>query len=75
MLVKVKHGGSPTARDRDLEPQKGNYAVKNLLMKGIGNRVVAIHQDKIVDYDIFEALNMEKHIDPELYQTALEVSI
>lgn len=67
--------GSPTARDRVLATQMGNYAVKNLLMKGIGNRVVAIHQDKIVDYDIFEALNMEKHIDPELYQTALEVSI
>jgi 6-phosphofructokinase 1 len=75
VLGHVQRGGSPTARDRVLATQMGNYAVKNLLMKGIGNRVVAIHQDKIVDYDIFEALNMEKHIDPELYQTALEVSI
>lgn len=75
VLGHVQRGGSPTARDRVLATQMGNYAVKNLLMKGIGNRVVAIHQDKIVDYDIFEALNMEKNIDPELYQTALEVSI
>ena len=75
VLGHVQRGGSPTARDRVLATQMGNYAVKNLLMKGIGNRVVAIHQDKIVDYDIFEALNMEKHIDPELYRTALEVSI
>ena len=75
ILGHVQRGGSPTVRDRVLATQMGNYAVKKLLMKGIGNRVVAIHNDKIVDYDIFEALNMEKHIDPELYQIAMEVSI
>ena len=28
-----------------------------------------------VDFDIFEALNMTKHIDENLYQIALDVSI
>ncbi len=53
----------------------GNYAVKELLMKNIGNRVVASKSGNVVDYDIFEALNMEKHIDEHLYQVAMEVSI
>ena len=53
----------------------GNYAVKELLMKNIGNRVVACQKGEVVDYDIFEALNMSKHIDTHLYQIAMEVSI
>ena len=53
----------------------GNYAVKELLMKSIGNRVVACQKGEVVDYDIFEALNMKKHIDTHLYQIAMEVSI
>ena len=44
-------------------------------MKNIGNRVVAAQKGDVVDYDIFEALNMEKHIDKGLYQVALDVSI
>ena len=52
----------------------GNYAVK-LLMQDIGNRVVALKRGEVVDYDIFEALNMKKSIDMNLYQIAHEVSI
>ena len=52
----------------------GNYAVK-LLMKDIGNRVVAAQKEEIVDFDIFEALNMKKTIDMDLYNIAHEVSI
>ena len=46
-----------------------------LLMDGIGNRVVAMQKDQIVDYDIFEALNMKKHIDMNLYKMANIISI
>ena len=53
----------------------GHYAVKQLLMKNIGNRVVASQKGDVVDYDIFEALNMKKHIDTDLYQIAMDVSI
>ena len=53
----------------------GNYAVKKLLMNNIGNRVVAAQKEEIVDYDIFEALNMKKSIDMALYDVAHEISI
>ena len=52
----------------------GHYAV-HLLMKDIGNRVVACQKESIIDYDIFEALQMKKSIDMELYNIAHEVSI
>ena len=44
-------------------------------MKNIVIRVVESKNGDVVDYDIFEALNMEKHIDEKLYQVAMEVSI
>ena len=75
ILGHIQRGGSPTAQDRVMATRMGNYAVKELLMKNIGNRVVASKNGNVVDYDIFEALNMEKHIDEHLYQVAMEVSI
>lgn len=75
VLGHAQRGGSPTVRDRVMATQMGNYAVRKLLMNNIGNRVVAIKKDDILDYDIFEALSMKKSIDPELYQIAMEVSI
>ena len=52
----------------------GYHAVQ-LLKKGIGNRVVAITREKIVDYDIVEALGMKKSIDLDIYKMAMEISI
>jgi 6-phosphofructokinase 1 len=52
----------------------GSYAA-HLLLDGIGNRVVAMQKEQILDYDIFEALNMKKSIDLSLYDTAMEISI
>ncbi len=74
VLGHVQRGGSPTARDRVMASQMGYYAVK-LLMQGIGNRVVVMKDDKIVDYDIYEALTMTKEVDTTLYQIAHEISI
>lgn len=75
VLGHVQRGGSPTARDRVMASRMGNYAVKKLLMNNIGNRVVATQKEEIVDYDIFEALNMKKSIDMALYDVAHEISI
>ncbi len=75
VLGHIQRGGSPTVQDRVLATRMGHYAVKELLMKGIGNRVVASQNGKVVDFDIFEALNMTKHIDEDLYNIAMEVSI
>jgi len=40
-----------------------------LLEQGIGNRVVGIRENKIVDYDIHEALSMNLKFDKELYDS------
>lgn len=74
VLGHVQRGGSPSVKDRVLGSQMGCRAV-HLLMEGVGNRVVANKKDEIVDYDIYEALNMKKQIDLDLYKTALEISI
>ena len=74
VLGHVQRGGTPTVRDRLRATQMGNAAV-HLLAKGIGNRVVAYKGNTIVDYDIFEALNMEKEFDFETLRVANETSI
>ncbi len=74
ILGHVQRGGSPTLRDRLIATQMGYEAVQ-LLKDGIGNRVVAYKLGKVVDYDIYEALNMTKGIDEHLYQIALTTSI
>ena len=51
------------------------YAAVQLLNKGIGNRVVGMNHGVIVDYDIYEALNMVKPFDKELYEIANITSI
>lgn len=74
VLGHVQRGGSPSAKDRIVAGLMGNYAV-NLLLEGKGNRVVAMKKDDIVDFDIYEALNMSKDIDFNQYKVALEISI
>nr|MCR4594164.1 6-phosphofructokinase [Clostridiales bacterium] len=66
VLGHVQRGGTPTVRDRVNASLMGARAVQ-LLEQGIGNRVVAMQKDEIVDYDIFEALNMTKSLDLNLY--------
>ena len=74
VLGHVQRGGCPTVRDRVVASKMGCRAV-DLLEQGIGNRVIAMTKDEIVDYDIFEALNMTKSIDLNLYKLAHEISI
>lgn len=74
VLGHVQRGGSPSVKDRVVASQMGNYAA-HLLLNGIGNRVVAMQKEKIIDLDIVEALNMTKSIDLSLYDIAMEISI
>ena len=74
VLGHVQRGGSPSSRDRILASLMGNAAV-NLLKKGIGNRVIALNNSKIEDYDIYEALKKVKPFDFEGYRIANELSI
>ncbi|MBQ0098328.1 MAG: 6-phosphofructokinase [Oscillospiraceae bacterium] len=74
ILGHVQRGGSPTLRDRLNATAMGVRAV-DLLEKGIGNRVIALKESKVVDYDITEALNMKRTFNKELFDIAMEVSI
>lgn len=74
ILGHVQRGGNPSVRDRVIATRMANEAV-HLLSKGIGNRVVSYQGDKIVNFDIFEALNMKKEIDADMIRVAEETSI
>ncbi len=70
----VQRGGSPSMADRMLAAQFGNKAVR-LLKEGVGNRVVGIRDNKIIDMDITEALSMKKTFNYELYETLQMISM
>ena len=74
VLGHVQRGGSPTVRDREMASCMGYYAVE-LLSRGIGNRVVSYRNGKILDYDIYEALNMVKPFDVDKFKIANVISI
>ena len=74
ILGHIQRGGNPTLRDRVVASKMG-YAAVELLSKGVGNRVIGLKDNKIVDYDIFEALNMVKVFDQETYRLANTISI
>ena len=64
ILGHIQRGGNPTLRDRVVASKMG-YAAVELLKDGIGNRVIAMKDSKIVNYDIFEALNMPRKFDKD----------
>ena len=74
VLGHVQRGGTPTATERVNASRLGYRAVE-LLLAGTSNRVIGIRDGKIVDYDIVEALKMEKKFDWELYNIANAISI
>ena len=63
ILGHLQRGGNPTAKDRVYASIMGAYAV-NALVSGKSNRVVAYKHGEFVDYDIDEALEMKKELDP-----------
>ena len=62
ILGHVQRGGAPSSRDRKVGTYMGHEAVK-LLAEGQTCRVVAMHNEELVDYDITEALNMHKGLE------------
>jgi len=73
ILGHVQRGGNPTLRDRVEATRMGYYAVE-LLEQGIGNRVVGLKDNKLVDYDIQEALSMTKPYDEKLHHIAEQIA-
>ena len=62
VLGRVQRGGTPSAFDRILAARMGAYAV-DCLLAGKGGICVGMVNNKIVDYDIYEALQLprDKH--------------
>ena len=67
ILGYIQRGGSPTVNDRIIASRMGAHAVK-LLLEGGGNRIVAMKDNQLVDYDIYEGLEMEKTMDPSFLE-------
>lgn len=73
VLGYTQRGGSPSAGDRILASRLGMYAVE-LLAKGVGNKAVGIRDNKIVDIDIQQAIQMKKPFNRRLYELAMILS-
>ncbi len=65
ILGHIQRGGNPTCKDRVYASALGTKAVE-LLCEGKSNRVVGYKDGEFVDYDMQEALAMEKGLDPYL---------
>lgn len=74
ILGYVQRGGSPTARDRIMASRMGAQAI-NVIREGKINRIVSYVGNKLVDYDIEEALAMEKKLDINMLKLAKIISI
>ena len=69
ILGHMQRGGNPTCKDRYYASMMGACAV-DALLAGKSNRVIAYKHGEFIDYDIEEALNMKKTIDPYQYEIA-----
>lgn len=74
VLGYIQRGGNPTAKDRMYGSLMGAYAVE-ILSNGKTNRIVAIKNDVLVDYDMEEALRLENNkLDSFQYELSLRLS-
>lgn len=74
ILGHMQRGGSPTCKDRVYASIMGAYAVE-LLCQGKTNRVVAYKNGDFVDFDIDEALAMNKGIPEYQFEVCKNLSI
>jgi 6-phosphofructokinase 1 len=74
ILGHMQRGGSPTCRDRVYGSMLGAYAV-DLLAEGKTNRVVGYRNGGWVDFDISEALDMQKGLSDYMVRVSKALSI
>lgn len=71
VLGYIQRGGQPTAKDRMYGSLMGAYAIE-ILRQGRENRIVAIKNDILVDYDIEQAIDLQNNnLDSFQYQLSL----
>ena len=73
ILGHMQRGGSPTCKDRVYASIMGAYAV-DLLAAGKTKRVVGYKNGEYIDFDINEALAMNKDLPPYQYEVARSLS-
>ena len=73
ILGYMQRGGNPTCRDRYFASIMGALAA-DILCEGKTNRVIAYKNGEFVDYDIDEALAMQKSISDYEYDVSLALS-
>ncbi|MCR5094346.1 MAG: 6-phosphofructokinase [Lachnospiraceae bacterium] len=67
ILGYMQRGGSPTCKDRFYAAIMGCYAA-DIIAEGKSNRVIAYKDGQFTDFDIEEALSMEKSISEYQYE-------
>ena len=73
ILGYMQRGGSPTCKDRVYASMMGSMAV-DLLCAGKSNRVVGFKHGEFCDFDIEEALAMQKNISNYMIEVAGDMS-
>ena len=74
ILGHMQRGGSPTCKDRVYASMMGALAV-DLLCEGKSNRVVGYCHGDFTDFDIDEALAMQKELPENMWQVAQAMSV
>lgn len=67
VLGRIQRGGSPSAFDRILASRMGEFAVQ-CLNEGKSGRCIGVRGQTLVDYDIYEALAMQREKHTKLVQ-------
>ncbi len=74
ILGYMQRGGSPTCKDRVYASMMGAYAA-DLLAEGKTNRVVGYKNGEFTDFDIDEALSMQKNISDYMVRVSRAMAI
>ena len=74
ILGHMQRGGNPTCKDRVYASMMGALAV-DLLVQGKSCRVVGYRHGEFMDFDINEALAMQKDVSPYMWEVCNSLSL
>ena len=74
ILGHIQRGGSPTVKDRVSASMMAVKATE-ALANGERNKIIALKNEKYITIDIEEALQMKKHLDPEMIEASKMLSL
>ncbi len=74
ILGYMQRGGSPTAKDRYYASVMGAYAV-DIMLQGKTNRVIGYQHGEFIDFDIEDALQMNKSINEYEFEVSQLMSV